>query len=79
VKGVFEVEPKTFTILSQTQRPKLNAMNRIEQVYIITIQSLMGGTGTLEIPVDLFEQMTDVQIKDLFNEKARQLDRAYMV
>ena len=69
--------PKNYSIVSQTQRPKLDASNRLIHVYIITLQTAMGGVGTVEIPVDLFEQMEDADLRGIFEEKARQLDRAY--
>ena len=64
-----------FEVLGADERTIVGRNGRIETVYIISLETTRGATGTLEIPLREYEALNDEELAALLVEKAMSLDR----
>lgn len=68
-----------FTVTSITERPTIDAAGNVVKSVVITLKTMLGATGSLEIPADQFEALTDsdegkAALQERLNAKADKLD-----
>ncbi len=71
-----------FSVTSVTERPTIDAAGNVVKSVVLTLRTVRGATGSVEIPSDQFEALTGSDdgkraLQDMLNAKADSLDAPF--
>lgn len=71
-----------FSVTSITERPTIDAAGNVVKSVVLTLRTVRGATGSVEIPSDQFDGLTGspegkAALQAMLNDKAERLDAPF--